>query len=372
MDRSFEKYLSIRNQTEKICKDLCLEDYIVQPSPEVSPPKWHLAHTTWFFEEFILAKDKSYKRFNEKYAKLFNSYYKSMGEHWIQGNRGQLSRPTIQEILDYRQYVDKRMEKFVGNKLIDLGLHHEQQHQELLYMDIKYILGANPLVPKYFNKDRPKAKKNVDKWKKYSEGLYDIGADNGFCFDNETPKHKKYLYSFEINEGLVTNGQYLEFILDGGYKNPRLWLSDGFDWISKHHPLYWNKQGKKWFEFGLYGNHPLDLKAPVSHISLYEADAFARWKKARLPTEEELEIYFKGNKSSDLWCWSTSHYSPYPGFRPLEGNLGEYDGKFMCNQFVLRGGCRFTPKGHLRPTYRNFFRANQSWMFSGIKLARDL
>lgn len=381
-----QRFTKTRNETLKICENLSTEDYVVQPTAEVSPPKWHLGHTTWFFEEFILSKYvPGFKKFNEEYFVLFNSYYKSMGKHWIQGNRGQLSRPSVQEIMNYRAYIDKEMVKLLDKKsndkelnyLLEVGINHEEQHQELLYMDIKYILGVNPLFPKLLKEKPKKCSKPEEKWSTFKEGLYDIGyTGDEFHYDNESPNHKKYVYSFTISESLVTNAEYLEFMIDGGYENSSLWLSEGFDWVNNNKicaPLYWNKQGSHWFEFTFLGNNQLDLYAPVSHLSYFEAYAYALWKKMRLPTEEEYEIFQNLNKDeSPLWCWTNSSYGPYPKFKPFEGKLGEYNGKFMCNQYVLRGGCSYTPSGHFRNTYRNFYKPHQRWMFSGMRLAKDL
>ncbi|MCB1160152.1 MAG: ergothioneine biosynthesis protein EgtB [Leptospiraceae bacterium] len=398
-----KEYLSVRQKTIHICSRLEKEDYVVQPCTEVSPPKWHLGHTTWFFEELILIKFfQSIKRFNEKFPLLFNSYYKSSGKHWLQGERGQLSRPTVEEVLDYRKATDDNISKlFLTYKnnpeidlLLELGIHHEQQHQELLYMDIKYIFGINPLLPQYSEAPLVKAQKPVEGWKAFKEGVYEIGHHNpSFSYDNEGPRHKTYIHPFRISENTVTNGEYLEFIKDKGYSIPLLWLSEGWDWINNHNihcPHYWFEMDDVWHEFTLHGHYPLDLNAPVSHISYFEADAFARWKGLRLPTEQETEIFLEGisedpslqneilqpysaeTKVNQVWCWTRSQYSPYPGFQVCEGPIGEYNGKFMCNQFVLKGGCIATPYGHYRPSYRNFYKAQQRWMFSGIRLAKDL
>lgn len=399
-----DDYLSVRKETQDICKKIEIEDYVVQPVPEVSPPKWHLAHTTWFFEEVILSKHfKKFTKFNKQYGDLFNSYYKSAGKHWIQGERGHLSRPTVREVLDYRKYIDEKMVSFLRESsvnadvdfLVEVGLHHEQQHQELLFMDIKFILGVNPLLPRYSNENLPDSVRPVDKWKNFNEGVYKIGHQGpGFSYDNEGPRHKVYLNSYSIMENFVTNGEYLEFIKDKGYSNALLWPSLGWDWVSENNitcPLYWNKKGKNWSIFTLHGLKKLDPHAPVTHISYFEASAYACWKQMRLPTEEESEVflqemgaekYTKGkdifhpnNASSSVgqvWWWTKSHYSSYPGYQTFKGMLEEYNGKFMCNQFVLKGGCVGTPKGHYRHSYRNFFGPHQRWMFSGIRLVKDL
>ncbi len=402
-DELIEKFISVRAKSIQICENLETEDFVIQPCPEVSPPKWHLAHTTWFFEELILVQfSDQFSRFDESFQVLFNSYYKSAGKHWIQGNRGDLSRPTVKNIFKYREYIDSQMVSFLRttkmssevNFLLTIGLHHEQQHQELLLMDIKYILGSNPMMPAY-SQDEPPASVDIPRsWKEYKEGIYEVGhRSSEFAYDNEGPKHKVYLYPFSIRENTVSNGEYLDFMNSGGYSNPQYWLSEGWDWLNRDkigNPLYWKKVDGEWFEFTLYGLRPLDLNAPVTHINYFEADAFAHWTNHRLPTEHELEIFLKDSNSTfdkevnylqptradlsvgQVWCWSKSHYSPYPGFRTFKGMLGEYNGKFMCNQFVLKGGCIATDEEHYRHTYRNFYQPHQRWMFSGIRIAKDL
>lgn len=398
------RYKSVRSDTTEICSRLEKEDHVVQPSAEVSPPKWHLGHTTWFFEELILVRFlPDFTRFNDQYRLLFNSYYKSAGKHWLQGDRGNLSRPTVSEILAYRAYVDSKFIELLQNGslhpdidfLLVIGLHHEQQHQELLYMDIKFILGANPLQTAYIETPLPKAPEVADKWKSFDEGVYEVGHNGeGFAYDNEVPQHKTYIHPFAMCENTVTNGEYLQFINEKGYATPRYWLSQGWDWLTNdqiQHPLYWQLHDETWYEFTLHGLQPLDLHAPVTHISYFEADAFASWKGCRLPTEQELEIYLRENPEQPaengvkgfhplsassnvghVWCWTRSHYSPYPRYKPFEGMLEEYNGKFMCNQFVLKGGCIATPPDHYRHTYRNFYQPHQRWMFSGIRLTKDM
>ena len=398
-----EHYRVVRDNSVAICQPLSIEDYTVQPCPDVSPPKWHLGHTTWFFEEMLLTRYvDNYQRFNPGFAELFNSYYKGAGKHWIQAERGQLSRPTVAEVLDYRQQVDTEVLRFLQEKdpdvetlkLIELGLHHEQQHQELLYMDIKYILGVNPLSPCYVTQPLPGSPKPVQDWLHLYEGIHEIGHDRveEFAYDNEKPRHKTYLYPCRIRQSLVTNGEYLAFMDAGGYKKPEHWLSKGYDFIQKHNitaPLYWTLKDGDWYEFSLHGLRPLELNAPVCHINYFEASAFASWSEARLPTEQEFEVAlqqggipseqkkplalqpYNANAGNQLWCWTSSHYSAYPGFKTFDGPLHEYNGKFMCNQFVLRGGCVATPEGHLRHSYRNFYEPHQRWMFSGLRLARD-
>ncbi|MBC7540214.1 MAG: ergothioneine biosynthesis protein EgtB [Bacteriovorax sp.] len=395
------RFLEMRNNSKVICESLELEDYVVQPNPEVSPPKWHLAHTTWFLEEIILNKyQKNYKFYNPHFKKFFNSYYKSLGEHWIQARRGDLSRPTVAEIYAYRESIDNQLmllltkNRHLGElyHLLELAINHEEQHQELLYMDIKYILGSNPIMPCYSNQFFEKEYPVKENWNFFTEGIYNVGesASDSFYFDNESPCHKVYVYPFGISDRLVTNGEFLNFINDGGYEQPLLWLSKGLDWVIENKikaPLYWSQLDSEWSEFTLNGEMKLDLNLPVSHISYYEAEAFARWMGMRLPTEQEYEVSTERSPSSDnlkglhptnagtnksqLWCWTQSHYSPYPGFKPYKGKISEYNGKFMCNQFVLRGGCVVTPEGHYRKTYRNFYEPHQRWMFSGICLAKD-
>lgn len=398
-------YLSVRNTTTEICRPLTIEDQAVQPCAEVSPPKWHLGHTSWFFEELILVRFMpEYQRCNEQYRLLFNSYYKSAGEHMLQGERGNLSRPTVAEVMAYRAHVDHYMTLLLQSDihepemeaLLEIGLHHEQQHQELLYMDIKYILGVNPLQVVYNESVLPKAvaPSNENPWKNVEEGVYQLGHSGGeFAYDNESPRHKSYIYPFAIARNTVTNGEYLQFINDQGYGKARYWLSMGWDWLTESqvkHPLYWVQEAGVWHEFTLHGRQALDLNAPVTHISYFEADAFARWQGGRLPTEQEFEIYLQQDESQQglikrryhpndtrenvgqVWCWTRSQYMAYPGFKPYQGLLEEYNGKFMCNQFVLKGGCVATPAGHYRHSYRNFYQAHQQWMFSGIRLCKDI
>jgi ergothioneine biosynthesis protein EgtB len=402
-----QKFQKARKKTVELCATLENEDFVVQPLEEVSPPKWHLGHTTWFLEELILNKYKEkYQFYHPAYRKIYNSYYKGLGEHWAQGERGKLSRPSVKEVYEYRQTIETEVcELYRKNQghpkltsIMELAINHEEQHQELLIMDIKNILGTNPLAPAFRSQTELSQEKKIysdEKWIEFPEGLYTVGASTakGFSFDNETPEHKVYQYGFAISNHLVTNGEFLHFIEDKGYERPKLWLSAGWDWNKRkniHSPLYWNRKEDDWHEFTLYGEVPLDLSAPVGHISYFEADAFARWKGMRLPREEEFEIserevgvknperpaLFHPTSSktfhSQLWCWTSSHYSAYPGFTPFEGVAQEYNGKFMCNQFILRGGCFATPEGHYRETYRNFYGPEQRWMFSGIALAKDI
>jgi len=399
-----KRYAEIRQSTKTICAPLEIEDYAVQPSAEVSPLKWHLGHTTWFFEEMVLVKyHPNYSKFNDQFSNLFNSYYKTAGAHWKQSDRGQLSRPTVKEVLAYRQSVDDALIKFLTQSdhhskiafLIETGLNHEQQHQELLLMDIKYILGANPILPTYCATPLKKAISIPNTWQSFTEGIYEIGFNgDGFAYDNERPEHKVYLQSFRVCKNLVSNGEYLKFIEDSGYQKPLFWLSKGWDWAKENAitaPLYWQKKGSDWVEFTLHGLQPLDLNAPIVHLSYFEADAYANWAGCRLPTEQESELFLRESAeekspkkppiyhptqsnamANQVWWWTQSHYSPYPGFKKFDGILGEYNGKFMCNQFVLKGGCVATPQGHHRETYRNFYQPHQRWMFSGLRLGIDL
>jgi len=400
-----DKYLEIRLKTVRICEPLEIEDYSVQPIDFVSPPKWHLGYTTWFFEELVLKlAQHNFSYFNSNFGRLFNSYYKSLGDHWLQQERGNLSRPTVKEILAYRNHVDYHLQKLIQKGKLDLsissviivGLQHEQQHQELLYMDIKYILGVNPLLLSYSKKIPSRSENFNHSWDSFDEGIIEIGSEKEvFSYDNENPRHKKYIYPFAISNTLVSNGEYLEFVNSGAYLDHKYWLSLGWDWVRREkikHPLYWKCIGEKWFEYTLHGLEELDMNAPVVHISYFEADAYAHYKKARLPCESELEIYLrskawdhdKAPSSSHLhptcvksprtqvWCWTKSAYAPYPGFKPFHSVLYEYNGKFMCNQYVLKGGSIITPEGHYRDSYRNFFLPEKRWMFSGIRLAKDL
>jgi ergothioneine biosynthesis protein EgtB len=402
-DHLVKRFIEVRRYTESICSKLEIEDFVVQPVPEVSPPKWHLAHTTWFLEELIINKFQiNYDFHDNVFRKLFNSYYKGLGEHWLQSARGQLSRPTVKEIYTYREIITQKILELMSHQknnyeleqIIELAINHEEQHIELLYMDIKFILGANPSLPAYDEMILPAIANATSRWEFFSEGLYEIGADSAknFYYDNEAPKHKIFLRPYAIRTTLVTNGEYLEFIESNGYEIPTLWLSKGLDWVKNNNiksPLYWFKEDGLWYEFTLHGKQLLDKSAPVTHVSYFEAEAYARWKDLRLPTEGEFEIYSLSKKNlkktstflhpesvntldSQLWCWTQSSYSPYPGYRPFAGAVGEYNGKFMCNQFVLKGGCFATPSGHYRNTYRNFYEPHQRWMFSGIVLAKDL
>ena len=377
----FNSYQDIRKRTEEICKPLKTEDYVVQPIVDVSPPKWHLGHTTWFFETFLLKPYlKGYKEFNKNYNYVFNSYYESVGARVIRTNRGNLSRPTVDEIYEYRRYVDTAMQELFNNydlvqqlhKLLELGFNHEQQHQELLMTDIKFILGHNPLFPAYSSETKesgpPEEKGSIN----IPEGLYTIGFNgDGFCFDNELEQHKVFLHTFTISKRLVTNGEYLEFINDGGYKNFRYWHSEGWDWVKNQlspAPLYWHLIDNEWCNYTLNGLKPIDQDAPLCHINFYEAHAFAEWKGKRLPTEFEWEIASDNFNWGKRWEWTESAYLPFRGFKRAEGAIGEYNGKFMVNQMVLRGASEVTPEGHSRKTYRNFFHPHLQWQYTGIRL----
>ncbi|MDX9740168.1 MAG: ergothioneine biosynthesis protein EgtB [Gammaproteobacteria bacterium] len=381
-----DRYVAARAETVRICAPLEIEDHVVQPISEVSPPKWHLGHTSWFFDHFVLApRVPGHRPPDPLYDQLFNSYYKSAGPHWLQGERGHLSRPTVREISAWRCRVDEAMRSLLGHctdpgvlGLIEAGIHHEQQHQELLLMDIKYILAANPMRPAYKGEALAPIEGSEAGWERIEPGLHEIGAEDAdFAYDNERPRHRVWLDGCMVSRALVSNGEYLEFMRDGGYENPLLWQSKGWDWIQARNiraPLYWFERDGIWHEYQLGGAFPLADGAPVMHVSWFEADAYARWRGHRLPREEEYEAYLQSippDREQALWCWTASPYRPYPGYRPFPPPLGEYNGKFMCDQFVLRGGCFATPRGHFRPSYRNFFEPRQRWMFSGIRLARD-
>lgn len=377
-------YKSIRSRSEQICATLVTEDYVVQPIMDVSPPKWHLGHTTWFFETFILQTFvPNYTCFNTDYAYVFNSYYESLGARVIRTDRGNLSRPTVEEVYHYRKHVDEAMETLLKltdseelQRLTILGINHEQQHQELLATDIKYILGHNPLFPSYQEVlNASSINPPSENLMLVKQGMYDIGFEgNGFCYDNELGKHSVYLPEFKIAAGLVTNGEYLKFINDDGYRRHEFWHADGLDWIRKNEikaPLYWNWIDGKWQHYTASGIQLIDIQAPVTHISYYESFAFASWKGMRLPTEFEWEAACHMFKWGTRWEWTGSAYLAYPGYKRPKGAIGEYNGKFMVNQMVLRGASVVTPPGHSRPSYRNFFHPHLRWQYTGIRLAKS-
>jgi ergothioneine biosynthesis protein EgtB len=377
-----ERYRAVRQATERLCEPLTIEDYGLQSMPECSPPKWHLAHTTWFFETFALAEfERGFRPHHPQFNFLFNSYYEAVGERWPRSARGLLSRPTVAEVREYRVAVDGQMAELLGGSvdpklaaIVELGLNHEQQHQELLLTDLKHAFGLNPLRPALLSGEPPASRQEAQHWRDFATGIREIGwAGTGFAFDNESPRHRIFLESFQMASRPVTCGEYLAFIANGGYRRPEFWLSDGWGARAERGwqaPLYWEQDGDRWKVFTLHGLRPLDKEAPVCHVSYYEADAYARWAGARLPTEGEWETA-EGEQAGRVWEWTASPYVAYPGYRPAPGAVGEYNGKFMCNQFVLRGGSWATPAGHIRPTYRNFFPPEARWQFSGLRLARD-
>lgn len=377
-------YDHVRQYTEQLCRPLETEDYIPQPIEDVSPPKWNIAHTTWFFEEMLLKRfAPGYQAFDENFGFLFNSYYNTVGERTLRSERGDLSRPTVAQVFEYRKYVDEKMSEFLRQDLTDeiqslviLGLNHEQQHQELFLTDLKYIFSRNPLFPVYredfalVEKGEPEPAVFVE----INKGIYEIGFQgSGFYFDNELSRHQVYLDDFQISKNLVTNGEFLEFIDDNGYSDFRLWHSEGWDWVNTNRiksPLYWIEKDGEWMNYTLAGLRKLKLDAPVCHISFYEASAFAEWKGFRLPTEFEWEAASDKFDWGLRWEWTNSAYLPYPGFKKPGGAVGEYNGKFMINQMVLRGASVATPLGHSRKTYRNFFHPHLRWQFTGIRLAK--
>lgn len=372
-----------RAATVSLCEPLQTEDYIPQPVDFASPPKWHLSHSTWFFEEMILKKFvPDYKIFDPHFSFLFNSYYHSVGERAIRTERGTITRPTVKEVYQYRQYVDDHIEILLQNpaspdleELIILGINHEQQHQELLITDLKHTFSYNPIYPVYKENFNLTAQQNEEEgWLKISEGIYEIGFEGeGFHFDNEKGRHRVFLHDFEISKSLVTNGDFIEFMEAGGYENFKFWLDEGWSWVTENNiksPLYWKKIDRKWYSYTLEGLKPIELHDILTHISFYEAQAFATWKGLRLPTEFEWEAASDQLNWGKRWEWTYSAYLPYPRFQIAEGAVGEYNGKFMVSQMVLRGSSTATPEGHERKTYRNFFHPKHRWQITGIRLAK--
>ncbi|MBP6212391.1 MAG: ergothioneine biosynthesis protein EgtB [Pyrinomonadaceae bacterium] len=404
-----EFYTRVRSQTERLCVPLETEDYIPQPIVDVSPTKWNIAHTTWFFEEMILKKHLAgYRVFDEHFGYLFNSYYNTIGERTRRDNRGNLSRPTVKRVFEYRKYVDEHMQRLLTSSppyeggvdaalggrggsleirdpqfraLVTLGLNHEQQHQELFLTDLKYMLSVNPLYPAYREgyapeelSEPPASAGGTNRFIEIEGGIHEIGHFGpGFCFDNELARHKVYLDDFSISTRLVTNAEFIEFIDAGAYTDHRLWHAEGWDWVNQNtveSPLYWKDRAAGWHQFTLGGKRPVPPDAPVCHVSYYEAAAFAEWKGMRLPTEFEWEAASSRFDWGKRWEWTNSAYLPYPGYSKAPGAVGEYNGKFMINQMVLRGASVATPDGHSRPTYRNFFHPHLRWQFTGIRLAK--
>jgi ergothioneine biosynthesis protein EgtB len=406
-----ESFRRTRQASEDLCAPLEIEDYGIQTMPDVSPPKWHLAHTSWFFETFLLKPYlQGYREFHPDYVRLFNSYYEQVGEYHPRPQRGLLSRPTVKQIYAYRVYVDEAMQQLLAQTAHPewvniesrsiIGVNHEQQHQELLLTDIKHIFACNPLRPLYRDLPQINGPAIPLQWIELAGGLVEIGATgNTFAYDNERPRHQVFLQPFKLASRLVTNAEYLEFLNDGGYTRPELWLSEGWKAIKEgrfNTPLYWEQRDGEWWHMTLSGMQPLNPNAPVCHVNYFEADAYANWAGKRLPTEAEWESIaasqpIDGNLRDqgylqpqpgqtaglqqlfgDVWEWSQSAYNPYPGFQSPKGALGEYNGKFMCGQYVLRGGSCVTPADHIRASYRNFFYPADQWQFSGIRLAEDL
>ena len=408
------RFESIRRVTRELAVPLSAEDCTVQSMPDASPVKWHLAHTTWFFETFVLAPHQArYPIFDPSFRVLFNSYYNGVGERHPRLERGLLSRPGLSDVLAYRDHVDDAMlELLAGQRLtpevealIELGLNHEQQHQELILTDVKHLFSRNPLKPAY-QKQWPLTPIEPRRrgWVSFDAAIHEIGhADPGFCFDNEVPRHRVWLDAFEIATHPVTHGDFMAFIDDGGYRRPELWLAAGWDAVMAHGwqaPQYWARRDNGWCSFTLHGDMPVDPHTPICHVSFYEAEAFARWAHERLPTEAEWEVAARGTPLTgnflesgalhplalreapadgtlaqafgDVWEWTRSDYGPYPGFRAAAGAVGEYNGKFMSGQYVLRGGSCATPWSHVRASYRNFFPPEARWQFSGLRLARDV
>ncbi len=404
------RYRQVRDATVALCTPLETEDFVVSSMDDVSPTKWHLAHTSWFFETFVLAPFmSSYVARNPRYAFLFNSYYVQAGERHCRAQRGLVTRPTVVEVFAYREYVDEAVLSLCDMiadepahpawRVLELGLHHEQQHQELLLTDIKHVFHTNPMRPAYRAAPVASPTAVAQGWLDISEGVYELGYEgDGFSFDNEGPRHRTYVQPSRLATRLITNAEYAHFMADGGYRQPSLWLSAGWSMVQEarwHAPLYWEQQDGAWHEFTLSGSAPIVATAPVTHVSYFEADAFARWAGYRLPTEAEWEITARSHSLEgryvehgnmhpsadshdglqqlfgDAWQWTQSPYIAYPGFRPSAGAIGEYNGKFMCDQWVLRGASCVTPRAHARHTYRNFFPSDARWQFTGIRLAAE-
>ena len=406
-----EQFKKVRAFTMELVKPLKTEDFVIQVVEFASPAKWHLAHSSWFFEAFFLEKALShYQTKHPQYNYLFNSYYLQTGEPHCRSKRGDLSRPTVNEVINYRTYVNEHVADFIHNSdehdfekwqsVIEIGIHHEQQHQELLLTDLKYMFGQNPLHPAYLKSKRPHFDEVTKlSWISFNEGIYETGHPGGsFGYDNEFPRHKNYIHDFKIANRLITNAEYIEFIKDGGYADSKYWLDEGYAQVVEHKwmsPLYWEKREEEWYHFTLNGMEMVNRHEPVTHVSYFEADAYARWAGCRLLTEFEWELAaselplegnftdarffhpteFQGDSIlkqmfGDVWQWTRSAYAAYPGYETFPGALGEYNGKFMCNQFVLRGGSCATSKSHYRKTYRNFFHAKYRWQFTGIRLAK--
>ncbi|MFD1551211.1 ergothioneine biosynthesis protein EgtB [Putridiphycobacter roseus] len=378
-----EKYILTRKKTEALCAPLRIEDYIPQPVDFASPPKWHIAHTTWFFEEMILKRFVSdYKPFHAQYSFLFNSYYNTIGERTFRANRGNITRPGVSEVMNYRKHVDAEIQSLLGSnqedeliKLIEIGINHEQQHQELLLTDLKFTFGHNPVFPVYDKTFKLEEVYNANSnWIHSKEGVYEIGHQGpDFCFDNELGRHKVYLQDFEIANFLVTNADFIDFIEAGGYKNFNYWLDEGWAWVNEQQvdaPLYWHKIDGEWQYYTFAGLKKVDPKAVLTHVSYYEANAYATWKGMRLPTEFEWEVVADSLDWGQRWEWTNSAYLPYPNFKIAAGAVGEYNGKFMISQMVLKGASLGTAVNHSRKTYRNFFHPKYQWQFSGIRLVK--